>query len=209
MIGSIESLRPGSHGILLYRDRVEQFASMVSYIRIGLARNERCLYVAGDNPVRMVIEALEQGGIDVVDAERRGQLTIASHRETYLKCGLFEPRQMAEDLQEEIRKSLRDGFTAFRGTGEMGWAAAVPPALLRLYEYEALIDRAMSGHFIALCQYNEKLFSPALISRMLRIHSTVVARGSVVSNPHYVGPEKFLLNGFDPLTVEDVIPASA
>src|SRR6187551_3757139 len=113
MIGSIESLRPGTHGILLYRDRVEQFASMVAYIRLGLARNERCLYVAGDNPVRLVIEALEQGGIDVVDAERRGQLTIASHRETYLRHGLFDPEQMADELQEEISKSLRDGFAAF------------------------------------------------------------------------------------------------
>ena len=201
----METLEPGMHAMLLYRDRQEQFAAMAAYVRLGLDRNERCFYIAGDNSVRMVIEEFERAGIDVIGAEKRGQLTITSHRETYLKGGHFEPAQIAGELTEEIRKSLRDGFTAMRGTGEMGWATSRSDALSRLYEYEALIDEGMSRYFLALCQYDERLFNPVMISRMFRIHSMVLARGMVIPNSHYVGPEKFLLNGLAHLTVEDVV----
>ena len=209
MTKSIESLQPGDHAILLYRERREQFASVVDFIRIGLARNERCAYTAADNPVRMVIEALEDGGVDVVGAEKRGQLTIASPQETYLKEGIFDPQIVVDGITEEIRRSLHDGYTAFRGTGEMGWALSFPAALLRIYEYEALIEQEMGQYFVALCQYNEKLFSAELIGRMLRVHPKVIAGGSVFKNPHYVGPEKFLADELSPVTLADVIGANS
>ena len=191
--------------MLLYRNREEQFAAIVPYIEEGLARNERCLYIAGDNPIRLVIEALEHGGIDVLGTEKSGQLTIASYRETYLNGGVFEPAQVADGLTEEIAKSLRNGFCGMRGSGEMGWAASRSDALLHLYEYEALIEERMNQYFTALCQYNENVFDGELISRMFRIHPTVFARGSVFDNRFYVGPQKFLLDGLPSLTLENVI----
>lgn len=72
MTKSIESLGPGDHAILLYRERREQFASIVDFIRIGLARNERCACTAADSPVRMVIEALEDGNVRNVGVESGG-----------------------------------------------------------------------------------------------------------------------------------------
>ena len=59
-------LGEGDHAALFYRSRSEQFAAAIPYIEIGLSRNERCLYIAGDNSVPMVSDAMQAAGIDVV-----------------------------------------------------------------------------------------------------------------------------------------------
>jgi two-component system, chemotaxis family, sensor kinase Cph1 len=89
------------------------------FIEIGLARNERCLYIAGDNSLPMVIDAMENAGIEVAKAQRTGQLTVATPDQTYLKHGVFEPEKMVEGLKEEVEFSLAQGFSAFRGTREV------------------------------------------------------------------------------------------
>jgi hypothetical protein len=207
MRGSLETLKLGDHAILLYRSRTEQFDSVIPYVRLGLARKERCLYIAGDTSVSEVITRLEQAGINVVAAERARQLIIAPPEGTYLKDGIFEPERMVEGLKEEVERALADGFAGLRGSGELGWAAGLPSALLRLYEYEALFDAALSKSFLALCQYNEKLFSAEVLGQLLRIHPKVFARGAVVSNPYYVGPGNFLSRHHAPLKVDDLLMA--
>ena len=203
----MEQLRPGDHAVLFYRNRAEQFAAAIPYIQIGLERNERCLYIAGDNSIPVVIAAMEKAGIDVLSAERTGCLIVATPEQTYLKHGLFEPAKMVEGLSEEIQRALKDGFGAFRGTGELGWAAALPSALMRLYEYEQLFDAALAPSFVALCQYNETLFPARTIAQMVRIHPKIVARGRILENPHYIGPTPSV-DDYPMLCVDEVIPAA-
>ena len=183
----MERLRPGNHAAFFYRNRSEQFAAVIPYIEIGLRRNERCLYIAGDNSVPMVIDAMEAAGIDVASAQRSGQLKVTTPEQTYLKHGVFEPEKMVEGLKEEIRLSVANGYSAFRSTGELGWATGLPSALLRLYEYETLLDSSFASSLVALCQYNESLFQGDVIAQMLRIHPFVVTRNRLVENPFYLG----------------------
>jgi chemotaxis family two-component system sensor kinase Cph1 len=77
----MEALQPGDHTALFYRTRNEQLAAAIPYIRIGLERNERCLYIAGDTSPGYVIDAMESGGIDVTRAQREGKLTVATPKE--------------------------------------------------------------------------------------------------------------------------------
>ncbi len=190
----IEQLRPGDHTALFYRNRTEQFAAAIPYIQIGLARNERCLYIAGDNSVPMVVAAMEAAGIDVAGAQREGRLTVATPDQTYLKHGVFEPEKMVEGLMQEIELTLSQGYSVFRGTGELGWASSLPSALLRLYEYEERLDSKLSSCFIALCQYNETLFSAQLLGQMLRVHPKVLTRGQLIENPFYLADKPRILN---------------
>lgn len=185
---ALSTLQPGDHAALFYRNRTEQFSAVVPYIQFGLERNEKCLYIAGGNTVSMVAKALENGGIDVARAQNCGKLTIATPEQTYLRHGIFEPEKMVEGLRMEIETALADGFSAFRGTGELGWAATLPSALIRLYEYEMLFDEKLSPFFVALCQYNETLFTKQVISQMLRIHPKVIARDQLYDNSFYLGP---------------------
>lgn len=201
----IEDLQANDHAALFYRNRAEQFAAAIPYIKTGLERNERCLYIASDNPVRTVIEALETAGIDVERETRDGRLTVASQAETYLKHGVFEPQAMIDGLTAEVERTLTLGFKTFRATGELAWAVSLPSALMRLHEYEAKLDSIFPEAFIGLCQYNETSFRPDIISQMLRVHPKIVTRGRLVKNPFYVPRGKSLESRFPHVDVTDLL----
>jgi chemotaxis family two-component system sensor kinase Cph1 len=198
----LEQLGPGDHAALFYRNRAEQFAIAIPYIEIGLSRNERCLYIAGDNSVAMILEAMDAYGIDVDRAQSEGRLTIATPDQTYLRHGVFEPAGMLQGLQQEIQLSLQQGYAAFRAAGELGWAASLPSALLRLYEYEMMVDADLHPLFAALCQYSENLFREDILAQMLSVHPKIIARGRLFDNPHYVPPGQANHPYFPPTTLD-------
>ncbi|MES2594198.1 MAG: MEDS domain-containing protein [Verrucomicrobiota bacterium] len=178
----MENLHAGDHAALFYRTRAEQFAVIVPFIAIGLKRGERCMYIADDNSVAMIIDELEKGGVDVLAMQKSGALTIATKHETYLRHGIFEPAKMTDDLAHEVNESIRLGYTAFRAAGEMTWALTLPYALAQLSDYETRLHEQMPRQFVALCQYNERGFSERVIADMIRIHPVVVARGKLLQN---------------------------
>src|SRR5580704_15939714 len=79
------------HQCLIYQTREEQFAAALPFLRSGLARRERCLYIADENSAADVLGALREGGIDVDGYIRSRALIVAGKQETYLKHGRFEP----------------------------------------------------------------------------------------------------------------------
>ncbi len=185
MYGAMENLRAGDHAALFYRIRGEQFAIIVPFIAIGLRRGERCLYIADDNRVETVTRALEEGGVDVKGAQKTGALTIATKDQTYLRHGVFEPARMTADLIEEVKESIRLGYTAYRAAGEMTWALSLASALAQLSEYETKLHARHPRQFVSLCQYDEIGFSERVIADMIHIHPKVIARGKLIENPFH------------------------
>jgi hypothetical protein len=184
MLEVVERLKAGDHVALFYRSKAEQFACVVPYIKIGLERKERCLYIADDNSVPMIWRKLGEG-IDVNRAHKRGDLEVVTKRETYLRHGIFEPAKMISDLRREVEKSLELGYTAFRATGEMTWALDLPSALARLMEYEANLHVEFPKQFLGLCQYDETRFPEHVISEMIQIHPKVIARDQLMEHDFY------------------------
>ncbi len=84
------------HVCLIYETQEEQFASALPYLKAGLERRQRCLYIADENDGTAVVGAMRDGGTDVDGYLRSGALIIAGKHETYLKRGRF-------DLAEWIR----------------------------------------------------------------------------------------------------------
>lgn len=198
-ISARETTRP------YYRTRAEQFAVIVPFIAIGLNRGERCLYIADDNSVAMVINEFEKGGIDVEAAQKSGALTISTKHHTYLGHGIFEPAKMTEGLCQEVQDSLRLGYTALRATGEMTWALPLPSALAQLAAYETKLHAAFPKQLVGMCQYNERGFNERTIADMIRIHPVVIARGKLLQNRFHqpgVTVETLLP---DLITVEEVV----
>ncbi len=205
----MENLHAGDHAALFYKTREEQFAAIVPFIAIGLKRRERCLYIADDNSVAMVIDELEKGGVDVEGAQKSGALTISTKHHTYLRHGIFEPSRMTEDLANEVTESMRLGYTAFRAAGEMTWALTLPSALAQLSDYEVRLHETFPRQFVGLCQYNERGFSDQVIADMIRIHPVVVARGKLLQNRfHQPGATVETLLP-DLLTVDEVVNAGS
>ncbi len=190
----IEQAGPHDHLCLIYENQEEQFAASIPFIRIGLERGEKCLYIADDNTISAVFDAMRAHGIDVDAAVGSGALKVATKRETYLKEGCFDPDCMIRFLSDETARQKRSGYTAFRATGEMTWARGPERGTDKLVEYEAKLNYIMPKYdFLALCQYNRKLFSPAVIIDVIRTHPLVIYRGKLCRNPYYTPPNEFLM----------------
>lgn len=59
----IIKLNHGDHTCLIYENTDEQLAAAVPFIKEGLARNERCIYIADDRTVKEIVDALAAAGL--------------------------------------------------------------------------------------------------------------------------------------------------
>lgn len=181
------------HLCLIYETQAEQFAAVIPYMRIGLGRNEKCIYVADDNTATTVIEAMKAADIDVDTKVQSGQLAIITKQDAYLKQGFFDPDWMIGFLKRSTDEAKAAGFAALRVTGEMTWMLGGDPGSERLMEYEAKLNYFFpENDALAICQYNRSRFSPEVIKDVISTHPLVIYGGMVCRNFYYIPPDDFL-----------------
>ena len=54
----LTKLKQGDHICLIYEDTAEQMAGAVLFLKEGLSRGERCVYIADDRTVEAIAQAL-------------------------------------------------------------------------------------------------------------------------------------------------------
>jgi PAS domain S-box-containing protein len=197
LITALEQLGPHDHFCSIYESPEEHYAVAIPFIRIGLNRGEKCIYIADDGTVDDVREAMQSGGIDVDRAISSNALVLATKEQAYLEHGAFHPDWMSTFWKEATQLAMSEGFSALRATGETEWVQKwllrECGALERWMEYESRLAHTVAeNNCSALCQYNRRLFPPELILDVIRTHPIVVNGGTVCRNPYYVPPDEFL-----------------
>ena len=194
---AVTGLAPGDHLCLIYESQAEQFAVMGLFVRTGLERGERCIYIADENTAESVVDALRAGGADVDKALASGALSVITKRDAYLREGRFDPDLMIAFLGETVDEAVKAGYPAVRISGEMTWALGTEPGVDRLLEYESKLNRFFPGsRALAMCQYNRKKFPAATIKGVIETHPIVILREQVAENSYYIPPDEYL--GPDP-----------
>ncbi|MEE4314139.1 MAG: MEDS domain-containing protein, partial [Desulfofustis sp.] len=190
---TIEALRAGDHICCIFETEAEHRALVTPYIRSGLERNERVLYIVDSRSAAWIRRYLQQDGIDPEPYRASGQLLISTAAETYLQGGSFDPERMLELLEQATRQAVEDGYTALRITGEMTWMLRGAPGSERLIEYEAKLNRFFPGSAaLAICQYDRRRFAPDLLNAVIDTHPFVVIGPEVIENPFYIHPDVYL-----------------
>lgn len=190
---AIKKLDKHDHLCLLYKTQEEQFSTVIPFIKIGLEQNEKCLYIVDDNTASTVIKEMIALDIDVNSAVESGKLTIANKQESYLKRGYFDPNWMLEFLKRATNKTMEEGYSALRITGEMTWVLGGDPGTERLMEYEAKLNYFFpENNALAICQYNSNRFPPEIIKDVIFTHPLVIYGGMVCKNFYYIPPDDFL-----------------
>ena len=180
------------HLCLMYSTQEEQFSATIPFLKIGLERGEKCIYIADTNATATVANALRVEGIDVDAAIRRGSLTITG-REIYPETTNFDPDRMIEFLGGALNAAKSAGYAALRVTDEMTWVTRIDPRPEQLIEYEAKFNHFLRDYdVLGICQYDRKLFPPEVLLEIIRTHPTVVCDGWVCENPYFVPPDEFL-----------------
>ncbi len=192
------------HLALIYDHQDEQLDIVIPFLRLGLERGEKCVYIHDDNTAASVIAAMERHGIDVAAATASRALSIITKTDAYLKNGDFDPDWMIGFLIQAVEDAKSEGFHSVRASGEMTWAlgpASRPHE--RLIEYECKLNEFFAGHeMVGLCQYNRRRFRPETLMHVIHSHPQLVFRGNVCDNPYYIAPE--ILLGADTTTDDSI-----
>lgn len=182
----------GDHICTLYTSPEEQLAAAVEYVKGGLERGERCLYVCGEHEPEAFRAALQNAGIDVQAEEKRGALILVTKHEAHLKGGTFAPDKMITMLHDAVRDALNAGFAGLCAAGDMGWVLDQAPGTEKLAEYESrLNDFYANNKALGLCQYNRKTLPSEMLDHCIATHRLVRIDGPIaLENPFYEVPEK-------------------
>ena len=193
LIAALERLGPHDHLCSIYESPEDHYAVAIPFIRIGLDRGEKCIYIADDGTVGDVRQAMESEGIDVDRATASKALVLATKEQAYLEHGSFDPDWMFTFWKEATQLAISEGFSALRATGETEWVLRGGRGLERWMEYESRLTHTLSeSNCSALCQYNRRLFPPELILDVIRTHPMVIYDSAVCQNLYHVPPAEFL-----------------
>ncbi|HEB12267.1 MAG TPA: PAS domain S-box protein, partial [Actinobacteria bacterium] len=181
------------HLCLIYETEAEQFSTLIPFIKFGLQKGEKCLYVADYDISKSVLKAIGNTKIDNEEMLNKGALEIMPERETFLQKGTFDPDAMISFLKESITRARFEGFTALRFIEDMSWALEEEPGSERLIEYESRLNYFIKQHdCLALCQYNRRAFPPSLLLEVLRVQPLVIFRNMVLENYLRVPPDELI-----------------
>lgn len=189
----IASCATHDHLALIYDNQEEQLDIIVPYLRLGLERGEKSVFIVDDTSPATVMAAMERHGIDVDAATATGALAIITKHDAYLKNGDFDPEWMIGFLAEAVEDAKKEGFHAVRASGEMTWALGpAGNANGRLVEYECKLNTFFAGYDMGgICQYNRRRFRPETLMHVIHTHPRLVFRGEVCDNPYYIPSEIF------------------
>ncbi|ADB60933.1 histidine kinase [Haloterrigena turkmenica DSM 5511] len=196
--GPVESLgehEPNEHLAVIYENRDEQLAAVVPFMRQGLERGERCMYVVNEHAEAEMIAAMEDGGIDVDAAMETGALTFHTVRETYLRNGRFDPDDMLDRYESAIEEATAD-YEGLRISAETTWILDEGTSLEQFMEYESRVNDLFDGaDCIALCQYDRDVIPAEILCDIVRTHPHLVYDGAVCHNFYYTPPSEFFDDG--------------
>jgi hypothetical protein len=181
------------HVALLYRDLRDQFAATVPFVHVGIERGERCLYLAGDEGLDTVRDALRSDGLDVGALSKSGALQIRTAKDVYLSRGRFDRNAMMPLWTDAAKQAVTAGFTALRATGDLSWALSGAPGTEDMLAYERDLER----HYrqlpvVVLCRYGRSHFPQETLDEANRIHARVIVDGVLKDSSSYAPPQSGL-----------------
>ena len=184
---TIADLGPGDHLCCIYETEEEHRAAVVPFLRQGLERGEKVVYIVDARASETILGYLRDDGLDVESCLAGGQLTILTRDDTYMRGGTFDPEGMIGLLSAETEQALAQGYPALRVTGEMTWALQGLAGSERLIEYEARLNDFFPGsQCLAICQYDRRRFEPEVLLDVLRTHPTAIIGREVYYNFYYI-----------------------
>lgn len=176
----------GDHMVLLYDNDIYNAEISAAYLGSRVMRNEKCIYISGDDDQELLIEKLKLI-IDVEDALSCGQLSILNKSDAYSKDGLFDPDSMIELLKQLALNAIEEGYEAFAITGEISWVLEYESGFDKIMDYEYKLNSQIFGEYpvSAICRYNLNKFSSEMIRHIIEVHPIIIWDGQIHDNPFY------------------------
>jgi hypothetical protein len=192
-----QTFPPGVHMCYIYNDEAQRKKVISQFLESGLLSGEKASYFMDIITIDEMNEYFSSLGLGRLLKEHEGRFSVATAKDTYYPSGTFVPDEMLDRLGVFYTRSIEEGYTGARVSGEMSWAAKDVPGSSNLIEYEARVNDVLLTYPVnAICQYNAGLFDGALLFDVLSVHPMMIVHGQIVQNPYYIKPEDFLKEYF-------------
>ncbi len=134
------------HVCALFHDQEEEYRVLVPFIEDGFQIGDKAFHIVNPKLRATHLERLQRAGIDVIDAQRTGQLEVRSWEEAQLRDGYFDQERMDAFIQELLDKGRSQGFRRTRLIIRMEWALEDRPGVDEFLEYEMRVNRILTRY---------------------------------------------------------------
>src|SRR3979411_589655 len=97
------------------------------------------------------VRRLQEAGIPVDEAERKGQLEVRRWEDAYLRDGHFDQKRMLALIEEVLTGGKAQGFPLTRLVANMEWALEDRPGVDDVVEYETRLNYILPKYDDAVC----------------------------------------------------------
>jgi hypothetical protein len=181
------------HACAFFYDRDEEYDLLIPFSKSGAEAGERLFQVVDKAHLPERRSRLAEAGIDVSEAERKGQLEIRPWEDAYLRGNKFDQNAMLALIQEILEEGRSSGFPMTRLWANMEWALDDLPGVHDIVQYETRLNQFLPNYEdVVVCTYDLNKFSTQIVMDIMRTHPQVIVGGLLHENPFYVPPAEFL-----------------
>jgi hypothetical protein len=134
------TLQQHRHICAFFDDTDEERQVLNPFIKEGIERGEKAFHIVDPSQRVDYARRLEEDGIPLTDALRRGQFDLRGWDEAYLIDGHFDQDRMLALIEGELVGAAAQGFPLTRLVAHMEWALEDRPGVADVVEYEARLN---------------------------------------------------------------------
>ncbi|MBN1427977.1 MAG: PAS domain S-box protein [Anaerolineae bacterium] len=206
LAAAFERVAAHEHLCLPYETDEERIDVVSPLVRLGLERNEKCLYIT--NEPHGILTALQAREIDTEAAIQSGALCITAWEDVFPGQTCFSPDTAGSFVIDMAQRAKDEGFPVLRVMLEITQLWEDGPDTAHLMTYEAqLAKAAAASDTLIVCLYDRRRCKPAIMLNAIRAHPVIMIRGAVCQNFQYLPPDEFLLPDWEASEVDRLVAA--
>jgi hypothetical protein len=191
MAASILNDTHGHHLCAFFRDRDEEFRTLLPFIIDGLAAGEKAIHVVHPKGREEHRNRLGAAGIDVEAVEQSGQLDVIIGLSSHVEGAAFDRDEALKTIDRLLSEARTKGFRQTRYIGFMDWALGI--RVEDLIAFEALVNPVLEKHHDpVICAYDLSRFNGVDMLDIMRTHPTAIVGGVHQQNPFNIEPEQMM-----------------
>ncbi len=179
------------HVCAFFHNVGDKYRVILPFMCEGLRAGDRVFAVIDEASRREHLRKLAEGGIDVEQAQSRGQLELRRREDAYLGNGRFDQEKMLALIESSLRQGRAAGFQRTRFIADMDWPPG--PDVEDVVHYQQRLDElAPRCDDVIVSTYDCAKFGAGIVMDILRTQPIVIIGGILQKNPFFVSPDEFL-----------------
>jgi hypothetical protein len=134
------ALHRSRHVCAFFHKKDEEYQVLLPFVKEGFEQGHKAFHIVDPAHRDEHLRRLSEAGIDVVEAERSGQLEVCRWEDAYLREGHFDQDAMLALIEEVLKGGKAQGFPLTRLVANMEWGLEDRPGVDDIVEYETRLN---------------------------------------------------------------------